>query len=252
MINLPPSDYALNAYIDHQLNDVDRVMLGAWLAGHPDVAYQVKDWQTDAYFLRAALTGNLLRGVNAALDPAFIRTGIRHNRYRRFVMAFVLVIATAVGGMSGWQSRESSITSAVPPMADAVQAYRMFALKDQFSGDWNAGNASNAQQWLDRNFSRAERLPDMELAGFKPVSGRMNSTEQGAAAMIIYKDQKGRTLSFYIRPSGENVRMLPRGSRQDGDLQADYWSSAGYNYAIVGPLHDEAIQRVRRKLRASI
>jgi anti-sigma factor RsiW len=160
----------------------------------------------------------------------------------------VLLVAVSVGGLSGWHAREMTLSNATLPMADAVQAYRMFAVKDDMASDWDVAKPHDAQVWLDRNFARAERLPNMEAAGFRPVSGRMTSTEQGAAAMVVYKDRAGRTLSFYIRPPGAQNHMLSRGSRLDGDLQADYWSGHGYNYALVGAAGDEATQRARRAL----
>jgi anti-sigma factor RsiW len=104
------------------------------------------------------------------------------------------------------------------------------------------------QVWLDNNFARANRLPDLEDAGFKPVSGRLSSTEQGAAALVVYRDAQGRTLSFYIRPPADQNRPLPRGTRRDGELQADYWSGGGYNYAMVGPADDPAAQAARQSL----
>jgi anti-sigma factor RsiW len=76
----------------------------------------------------------------------------------------------------------------------------------------------------------------------------LTTTEQGPAAMVVYKDGQGRTLSFYIRPPGELNNLLPRGTRRDGNLQADYWSGSGYNYAVVGPADDPAAQAARRAL----
>jgi anti-sigma factor RsiW len=248
MITLPPSDYVLNAYVDHKLDDVDRVTLQTWLGAHPDVAEQIRRWQKDAHFLRAAFSGLLPRDASAQLDPALIRQGLRHNRYRHYATAAVLLVAVSVGGLTGWHARDLSMDNSILPMADAMQAYRMFALNDQLPSDWSAQKPGDAQQWLDRNFASAHRLPDMGSAGFKPVSARLTSTEQGAAAMVVYKDEQGHALSFYIRPPGEHIRLLPRGSRQDGDLQADYWSGGDYNYAVVGPAKDEAVQRARRTL----
>jgi anti-sigma factor RsiW len=253
MITLPPSEAVLHAYVDRHLNDADRLTLETWLAAHPDVALQVKQWQDDAQLLRAALSGDLQRQANPELDPAFIRQRMRRSTTRQYATAAVLLVAVSVGGLSGWQAREMTMNEASLPMADAVHAYRMFAAKDDMASDWSADKVSNnPQAWLDRNFAQANRLPNLEAAGFKPVSGRMTSTEQGAAAMVVYKDAQGRTLSFYIRPPGAHNHMIPQGSRLDGELQADYWSGSGYNYAVVGPANDPAARRARQALGHSI
>jgi anti-sigma factor RsiW len=248
MITLPPSELDLHAYVDHQLKEADRLRLETWLAANPEVALQVKTWQEDAKRLRAALSGDLKLEPNPELDPALIRQRMLRNRYRHLATAAMLVLAVGAGGFSGWQARELTLASAMPPMADALQAYRMFAVNDNMASDWSAEKTSDAQSWLDRHFAQANRLPNLEAAGFKPVSGRMTTTEQGAAALVVYKDAEGRTLSFYIRPPGAKNHMLPRGTRLDGDLQADYWSGSGYNYAIVTPTKDPAAQLARQAL----
>ncbi|RJX78895.1 anti-sigma factor [Pseudomonas sp. LS-2] len=252
MITLPPSERDLHAYVDGQLNDADQQTLETYLAANPEMAKQLQAWQRDVQNLRAGLSGELHRPMNPELDPAYIRQRLRRNRTRHFATAAVLLIAVGIGGLSGWQAREMTLASAVLPMADAVQAYRMFAVNDSMASDWNAGKPNNVQVWLDKNFAQANRLPDLESAGFKPVSGRLTSTEQGAAAMVVYKDADGRTLSFYIRPPGVQNHLLPRGTRRDGELQADYWSSGRYNYAVVGPADDPAAQAARQAIKQPI
>jgi anti-sigma factor RsiW len=137
-------------------------------------------------------------------------------------------------------------------MADAVQAYRMFAVKDDVAADWKPAENADVQGWLDVHFAAANRLPDLLAAGFKPVKARLSSTEQGAAATVVYKDEQGRTMSFFIRPPGNHNHLLAQGTRRDGELQTDYWSGNGYNYAVVGPADDPAAKAVRRSLAPSI
>lgn len=252
MITLPPSERDLHAYVDGLLNEADQQTLETWLAANPEQARQVLAWQQDAQNLRAALSGELHRPLNPELDPAFIRQRLRHNRTRHFATAAVLLIAVASGGIGGWQAREMSLASGIQPMADAVLAYRMFALNDAMASDWNPAKPNNVQVWLDKNFAQANRLPDLESAGFKPVSGRLTSTEQGAAALVVYKDAQGRTLSFYIRPPGDRNHLLAPGTRRDGELQADYWSGPGYNYAMVSPADDPAARAARQALKHAI
>lgn len=252
MITLPPSERDLHAYVDHQLSEADRLTLEIWLAAHPEHAEQVAAWQLDAQHLRAALSGGLHMAPNPELDPAFIRQRMRRTSYRHYATAAMLLVAVSMGGLSGWQAREMTLSNAMPPMADAVQAYRMFAVKDDMASDWNANKPNNAQGWLDNNFAQANRLPNLEAAGFKPVSGRLTSTEQGAAAMVVYEDSNGRKVSFYIRPPGPQNHLLPRGSRRDGELQADYWSGGGYNYAMVSQADDPAAQIARQAIRQPI
>lgn len=235
MISLPPSERDLHAYVDHQLLESDRRVLETYLAAHPEVAAQVHAWQQDAQALRASLSGALQQPANPELDPALIRQRIKHQSRRHFASAAVLLIAISLGGIGGWQAREAT-QPAMLPMADAMQAFRLFAQDGIMPADYNAEDSGTMQAWLDRYFNQAHRLPDLSQSGFKPVSGRLLTTEQGAAAMVLYEDGQGRRISFYIRPPGPENGFLPRGSRSADGLQAEYWSGSGYNYAVVSPV----------------
>ncbi len=237
MISLPPSERDLHAYVDHQLSDADRRALDTWLASHPDQAAQVRAWQQDAQQLRAALGGALLQPANPALDPAMIRQRRKRQTQRHLVSAAVLLMAVGIGGFSGWQAREMTLVRpSLLPMTDALQAYRLIAQQGMLPADYKVADNGDMQRWLDRYFARASRLPDLTAAGFQPVSGRLLSTDEGPAAMVIYEDGGGHKVSFYVRPPGPKNTFLPRGSRSDGDLQAQYWSGGGYNYAMVSPV----------------
>lgn len=249
MISMPPSERDLHAYVDHQLSDADRRVLETWLASHPDEAAQVRGWQQDAQQLRAALSGALQQPANPALDPVMIRLRRQRQSRRHLASAAMLLIAVSVGGFSGWQARELTLvrTSALP-MTDALQAYRLIAQQGMLPADYKVDGAGDMQRWLDRYFTQVSRLPDLTAAGFEPVSGRLLSTDEGPAAMVMYEDASGHKVSFYVRPPGPKNTFLPKGSRSDGDLQADYWSGGGYNYAMVSPVDTPAAPLLKQSL----
>ena len=66
--------------------------------------------------------------------------------------------------------------------------------------------------------------------------------------MVMYEDRSGHKVSFYVRPPGPKNTFLPRGSRSDGDLQADYWSGGGYNYAMVSPTDSPAAKQLKQSM----
>lgn len=246
MISMPPSERDLHAYVDHQLSDDERRQVETFLASNPEVAARVRAWQQDAQQLRAALSGALQRPANPDLDPALLRQRRARQSRRHLASAAVLLIAVSVGGFSGWQAREMTLVGAPLPMTDALQAYRLIAQQGILPADYKAGDEGDMQGWLDRYFTQAHRLPDLSAAGFKPASGRLLSTEQGPAAMVVYEDRGGHKISFYVRPPGPKNFLLPRGSRSDGELQAEYWSGGGYNYAMVSPSDTPAAQMLRQ------
>lgn len=248
MISMPPSDSDLHAYVDRQLSEADQRLMATYLDSHPEVAARVRAWQQDAQHLRATLSAGLQQPPNPDLDPTLIRQRLKHQSRRHLASAAVLLLAVSVGGWSGWHAREMTLISATAPMTDALQAYRLFAQQGILPADYQTGDEHSMQDWLDRYFTQANRLPDLSGAGFKPISARLLSTEQGAAAMVVYQDPSGQKISFYVRPPGPKNFLLPRGSRRDGELQAEYWSGAGYNYAMVIPSDTPAAQMLKQTL----
>jgi anti-sigma factor RsiW len=196
--------------------------------------------------LRAALSGALQQPANPQLDPAMIRQRAKRQSRRHLASAAVLLIAVSVGGLGGWQARQMTLASAPLPMTDAMQAYRLIAQQGILPADYKVSNDGDMQGWLDQYFSQAQRLPNLTASGYTPISGRLLSTEQGPAAMVVYEDQAGHKVSFYVRPPGPKNFLLPRGSRSDGELQAEYWSGAGYNYAMVSPSDTPAAQMLKQ------
>ncbi|EJM60349.1 putative transmembrane transcriptional regulator (anti-sigma factor) [Pseudomonas sp. GM50] len=249
MISMPPGERDLHAYVDHQLSDADRHLVESYLAGNAEVAAQVRAWQHDAQQLRAALSGALQQPANPQLDPAMIRQRVTRQSRRHLASAAMLLIAVSIGGLGGWQARQMTLVSAPLPMTDAMQAYRLIAQQGILPADYKVSDDGDMQGWLDRYFSQAQRLPNLTAAGYNPISGRLLSTEQGPAAMVVYEDRSGHKISFYVRPPGPKNFLLPRGSRSDGELQAEYWSGAGYNYAMVSPSDTPAAQMLKQTLK---
>lgn len=254
----PPSEHDLHAYVDGRLDPARRAEVEDWLARHPQSAAELRAWQRDAQQLRAALAGAIGQAA-PGLDPARLRAELRAARHRRYGLAAAVLLSIGLGGLGGWQAREWSRPDApqwarssapsTPPMADAIAAHRLFAARQDLRPDRTPGGG-DLQGWLDANFREPMRLPDLSAAGFHPSGARMLSTEQGAAALVIYTGPSASAISFYIRPPGPQRRLLPRGDRRDGDLLAQYWSRGDYNYAMVS--RGDSANVVRRALAGAI
>lgn len=246
MITLPPTDADLQAFVDLQLDAIDQRRVRAWLASHPADAARVAAWQLEARQLRMALGDEGSRAANPALNPAAVRQRLRQRRWRSWGQAAMLVLALGIGGLGGWQARDAALDKGPGlPMTDALQAHRLFAEAGSLPADFEVRSDGELQAWLDRRFDHASRLPDLREAGFKAVSARLLSTNQGPAAMVLYQDPSGGRVTFYIRPPGPDNGLLPRGSRRDGELQAEYWSGPGYNYAVVSRADGPALPWLR-------
>ncbi|MDH4608684.1 anti-sigma factor [Pseudomonas sp. BN102] len=241
-----PSEDDLHAYLDGQLDAEQMQAVEAYLAANPEVAARVEGWRRDAQQLRAALANLKLPAPNPRLDPAFIRASMRARKQRRLALAASFVLALGAGGLGGWQAREMSLLAANPPMQDALQAHRLFALNPVV--DIRARRPGELQAWLDQRFSHAARIPDLGPYGFTPVGGRWLVTEQGAAALLLFEDDQGQRVSLYLRAPGSLYPRMRSGQRRDGELEARYWSRDGYNYALVSREGDPRSEALGRAL----
>ena len=229
----PPSEHDIHAYVDGRLDGERRDAVERYLARHPERAAEVQAWQRDAQRLRAALGDAQALPDNRALHPAAIRQRRQQRHAQRRSLAAAAVLCLAVGGFGGWQMRGMRYEAAAAPMADAIAAYRLVAMQRVAPPDVVPRSDGEMQAWLDTHFERATRLPDLSAAGFRAVGGRLFATDQGLAAMVLYRDAAGDAISFYVRPPGPRNRLLPAGQRSDAGLVAQYWSGQGYNYAMV-------------------
>ncbi len=228
-----PDETDLHAYVDGLLDEAGCKRVEAWMDHHPERAEEIRGWQRDAQALRVTLGGFPDYAAAPKLDPATVRVRRRRRVRVRFAWAAALVLTLGVGGIVGWQMRGIDAPARPPPMADAVQAYRLFAMSRHVPLDVTQQRPGQLQAWLDKYFPDAAPLPDLAASGFLPIGGRLLATDSGPAALVLYRNPSGGAISFYIRSPAPHAGMLHRGQRREGQLAAAYWSGNGYNYALV-------------------
>ncbi|SDL70579.1 Transmembrane transcriptional regulator (anti-sigma factor RsiW) [Modicisalibacter muralis] len=259
-----PTEYDLHAYLDDQLDAEQRQWVEAYLAANPQAATQLDGWRQDAQRLRATFANPQQWPSNSALDPARIRQRQRHRQHTRFATAAAMVMVLGTGLTSGWQAHDMMTADPVPPMQDALQAYRLFTDNTSTATtlDTNAAagtaRATPAEvsreqitQLFQTHFNDGVMPPDLSAAGLQIADARLLVTEQGPSAMVLYHDQHGRQMMMYIRPPGANHHRLEPGKRIDGQLLAQYWSRDDYNYAIVSQPNDPNAAILKSMLRNS-
>ena len=240
-------DDELHAWLDGQLSAARRAEVEAWLCAHPRDAARVEAWRRDGEALRAALAGQML-GDAPALSPRAIRRRLAARRRVRAGLAAALLLSLGCGSLLGWQAREARYVAEHPPMADAVAAYRLFAA-DSVPDTFDAGGRAGMQDWLHAHFGEAGVIPDLVSQGYALAGGRLLSTPEGPAAMLVYRGAGGQGIALYLRPQ---VARIGRGvgQRRDGRLLAQYWVEGRTAFALVGPATETGLRRLVPLLRA--
>ncbi|HVS76954.1 MAG TPA: hypothetical protein VHE11_08470 [Steroidobacteraceae bacterium] len=248
-MNTTPSEYEIHAYVDGRLDEVRRQAVEFYLAQHPERAAEVRAWQRDAQLLRAELSGVPDLTDNPALDPARIRARRRERTRTRWATAAMVLLSVVVGGLAGWQARSWRYAALRLPMADAVQAYRMYTREQAGHFDFVSERHGDLQAWMGTHLAGAPSPPDLAAAGFHPVGARLVATADGPAGMVLYVDARGEAITYYVRPPSP-LGILPPGHRRDGDLIAEYGSANGYDFAFVSRSDPEVLQALRRAIRS--
>ncbi|WP_222183889.1 anti-sigma factor family protein [Geminicoccus harenae] len=237
------SEADLHGFVDGQLGPATRRQVEAYLAARPDQAALVAGWQRDAERLRASMANPTLLPANPALEPLRLRQALRRRRRRRAALAATLVLGICLGAGGGWQLRATVPGSGAQPMADAIQAHRLFA--DTETGPPPSLPPDTIQPWLAAQFGHGGGLPDLDELGLRPVEGQALVTNDGAAALVLYADSSGNEVSFYIRPRpGRTIE----GARTEGGLLAQYWTHGAYSYAVVTRADDPRAAKLSQLL----
>lgn len=249
-MTLPPDDTEIHAYVDGLLAP-DRVReIESWLERHPQQAAELHAWRQDAQQLRTEMAAELRRLPAATLpDPARVRRSQASRRRTRLALAASLLIGLGTGGIGGWELRSAATPRTEPPMGDALQAYRLFVQQVPMNADIIETHPGELRNWLEARFgARHPQLPELAGSGFQAVGGRLLATAEGPAAMVVYRNDRGDAISYYIRPPGAGHGRLPRGERRQEDLLAQYGSRDGYNIALVGPAQGDFARLTREAM----
>ncbi|MBB3214237.1 anti-sigma factor RsiW [Herbaspirillum sp. Sphag1AN] len=230
-----PSEHDLHAYVDGQLDPELHRQIDSYLVSHPDLAREVEQLRLDNQRVRAAIASIPVTPIPARLDPQRIRRELRSRSQRTLAIAASLMLTLGLGTMGGWQLRELSMRKTYLPMADATQAYRLFATNDMLQKvDLKTSEPAQLQNWLNQHFVQTAAAPDFSAYGFKLFGARLMASDKGAAAMVVYQNSEGQAILYYVRSPGE-LFNFGAGNRKDGNLLTQYWRQGRYFYAVVSP-----------------
>jgi anti-sigma factor RsiW len=239
------TDDELQAFVDGELDEVTRGRFDALVAEDPTLAARVAELrQTDAR-LRTEVLEGLSRPPHPGLDPTAVRRRLRERSASRQRLVLAAAFAVCLGGAGGWYARGSVLNE---PMQDAVDAHRVFAL-DGLPIEVTTSDPVHLRNVLEARIEHRLLVPDLTREGFALLGGRVLSTSDGPAALVLYEDREGSKLSFYLRPSSK-IAPGTRGSRQEGALLAQYWFQNGYGFALVGRAADPRTERIKGRFGA--
>lgn len=241
--DLPTGDWEVQAYVDGRLSTKQCAEFEQAMGEQPALAERVASYVQQRALLRAALQPSLNDPVPEHLRVDRIVRNLASTRRQRFSSfaaagAWLLVGAasgslgtTLVAGLSP-QTTSSQLALAARPMADALAAHRVYVADVKHPIEVGADQRAHLQTWLSKRVGRELTAPDLSVAGYELLGGRLLSASSGPAAMFMYENSKGARMTVYVRSSSDREEA-PVKLINDQGLRAAYWYEDGYGFAVA-------------------
>ncbi len=247
------SEDELHAYIDRQLDPRRLAAVERHLRDNPDDAAMVAAYLSQRDALRAALAGVAGEPVPARLNPYAIQ---QSNTSRRYIWraAAAVVLAFGVGGGGGWVLHDRVIppsTTITLLTEEAFANHAVFTADRRRPTELGAEQREDLAKWVSNRINRPVVPPDLSVAGYKYLGGRLAATPHGPAGMFMYQNEAGVRLTVFVRPVS-TPGSLPLETVAAGALEGCAWAEKGMGYTVVAPLPAADVQRVAAGVRQGL
>jgi anti-sigma factor RsiW len=231
----PFSEAELQAYVDDRLDAARRAELEAWLAERPEEAERVAAYRRLGDELRELYAPLLVEPV----PPSLAAFGSTRARWRRVAaIAGWVVVGAALGGLAGWELRETRPEVAAAPEMGAAMARRAAIAHATYSPEVRQPVEVGADQeahlvaWLSKRLGASLRTPKLETVGYSLVGGRLLPGDNGPVAHFMYQCNRGTRVTLYVRTEMTGNRETAFRYAREGNVGVFYWVDRKLGYAL--------------------
>jgi len=241
MDNAHIDDALLSAWLDDELDAVQRERVEAWLREHPEDAARVRLWAADRDALRARLDPVL----DEPLPPKLAHTLWNHRgpaqrtRWLQAAAAAGLFIAGALVGALWQGERRTSVAGNAGWVQRAAIAHAVYVPEQRHPVEVRA-QEEHLARWLTRRAQVPVKLFDLSAHGFELVGGRLLPDASSPSAQLMYQNAAGQRVTVYLRKPEKGTPVAFRYERQ-GELGLFYWVEDDCGYALAGTLPRETL-----------
>ena len=249
----PIVDDDLHAYVDRLLA-TDRIpAVERHLRDNAEAAATVAAYSAQRDALRAAFAAIASEPIPTRLHPYVIRATIAARR-RMWHAAAAVLLAFGLGGGGGWLLHGQAVP---PPTTITLLTEEAFANHAVFTADRRRPTELGAEQredlakWVSNRIHRSVAPPDLTVAGYQYLGGRLAATPHGPAGMFMYQNDQGVRLTVFVRPV-ETPTSLPQKMVAAGVLEGCAWADKGMGYTVVAPLPAADVLRLAEGVRKGL
>jgi anti-sigma factor RsiW len=231
----------LGAYIDSELDGQRRGEIEAHLARCPADAELVATYRR--------LDQTLRRGIGEASDhegvsllEAILQARRLRWRRQRMIIAAAIMILVFAGGGACWLHRIAGQPADLADLArDSAATYRIYVAARPIPPAAGDEGREQVASWLASHFGKEIQVPALEQFGFRITRGELLMTEHGPAALLIYTDVIGRSVTclFRHRPASGDAGL--RFVEEDG-MVTSYGADEDLGYAMTARIARRDLQ----------
>ncbi len=245
----PITDDDLHAYIDEQLDPTRMGEVAAHLRASTEDAAKVSAYRDQRDMLRAAFADIAAEPIPAYLNPHAIRQDIvsRRNMWR---MAAAIVLAFGIGGGGGWSMHAQLAPQprTITLLAEeAVANHVVYTADKRRPTELGAEQRDDLARWVSNRIQHQVAPPDLALAGYRYMGGRLAATDSGPAGMFMYQNDAGLRLTVFVRPVADKTNR-PQEIVGVGAMEGCAWIDRGIGYTVVAALPSAELKRVATEI----
>ncbi len=249
----PISEDELHAYVDDRLGAARRLEVEHYLHAQPELARRVAAYCAQRAALRSAFAARAAEPIPPELNLTRLLESRLRQRRGWWRIAAAIVLSLGVGGAAGWYlglpAKPDRTQLAVSLLQqEAMSSHAVYATDRRHPIEVAAAERDHLAQWLSNRLRRSVAPPDLSLAGYRLLGGRLLATERGAAAaLFIYEDAQGNRLSLLMRPMAPELQA-PRSDMSQSAVNGCTWIEKGIGYAVVAAMSDDALDHVAQQI----
>ena len=244
----PITENELHAYVDGQLDPERRASVDRYLREQPEVARRVAAYGTQREELRAAFAARAAAPIPPSLDLARLIEERLTRRRAPWRLAASVALALGLGGAGGWYLGSRPPTGLDALAQEAGASYAVFAADERRPMGLWAEQRNDLTRWVSNRLNRPVSPPDLSMAGYRFLGGRLIATERGPAALFMYENESGARLVVFVRPMarGNATAIEPV---EAGPVDGCAWIERGVGYTVVAAEPYDRLLELSRQVR---
>lgn len=241
------TDTELNAYLDGELSEDERVSVERKLAGDPQAARKMAEMGRLDDAIRSRFAPVLDEPLPDAMQTMLaVPTGATpFAPWLRMAAAVVLLLAGGGGGYLLRGALEPASGMSTGLVDTAVSAHTVYVAEVRHPVEVGASEEQHLIKWLTKRLGAPVKAPALAAHGYNLLGGRLLANAGQPAAQFMYENTQGSRLTLYVRQAGESENTAFRFA-QGGDVSAFYWIDSPLAYALVGELPRPGLLAIAR------